>query len=68
MVELALPSGSPFQIQLEGHSNTNIRDTHNTRDIWETHTAICLKVVMRLDPLEEGEAAWQELHRERSHG
>lgn len=54
-----LPQTLPSKIQLEGHS------THNTGDVLETHAAIHLKVEVRLDPLEEGEAARQELHKER---
>ena len=59
------PQTLPSKMQPKGHSNTNKGHTHNTGDVWETHTAIHLKVAVGLDPLEEVEAAQQELCRER---
>ena len=47
------PQTLSSKIQPKGHLNTNRGYTHNTRDSWETHTSICLKVVVRLDPLEK---------------
>ena len=55
----------PSKIQPKGHSYTNRRHIHVTKDVWETHTAIRLKVVVGLDPLEEVEADPQEFCGER---
>ena len=52
------------KVQWEGDSNTNRGHTHNKGNMWETHAAICLKVVVRQDPLEECEDAQQEFRGE----
>ena len=53
------------KIQPKGHSFTNRGHSHITKDVWETHTATCLKVVVGLDLPEEVEADMQELRGER---
>ena len=65
MAERVVPLDSPPLKYNQKDIHTPTEDIHTTQKMSETDTAICLKVVVRLDPPEEVEAERHEFCGER---